>query len=203
MQKMRSLPRDVSNKAMMMIRSRMGWAAALVVFGGCSTARAGTVADGEAASAAASFYCERSHTNHAWSYQHRGFYVDGEGAVFSFRHGREHQPLLRVPLDSLTEQALLARYAPGRTRAGSVAPAEMAERHAQVLQARAGALSPRVRRGADMGGTVRRCYLPDEAGVYREVLLRQTGDWERENTAPAARELSRWLDSIALRVPSR
>ncbi|HEX2202755.1 MAG TPA: hypothetical protein VHG91_05645, partial [Longimicrobium sp.] len=53
-------------------------------------------------------------------------------------------------------------------------------------------------RGADMGATVRRCFLPDASGVYREVLLRQTGDWERENLSPAAARLSRWLDSLAL-----
>jgi hypothetical protein len=176
---------------------RPAFLAALVLLGGCLSA--GMVWRG-AAPAAPPFYCERSHTNHAWSYQHRGVYVDPAGGVFGFAHGRGDQALLRVPADSVTEQALLARYAPGRTPAGTVPPAEMARRYGQVLRAREGALSPRTRRGADMGATLRRCFVPDAGGIYREVLLRQTGDWERENTAPAARELSRWLDSIALRT---
>lgn len=181
-----------------MIRSRPGCAAALALLCGCHPARAGTV---EAASGVPSFVCERSYTNHARGYQHRGVYVDGAGGVFGYRHAPADQRLLRVPADSLAGEALLARYAPGRTRVGTVAAAEMAERYGQVLRAREGALSPRVRRRADAGATVRRCYLPDGAGVYREVLLRQTGDWERENASPAAAELSRWLDSLALRAP--
>lgn len=180
--------------------SRLRFAAIVLLLSGCRSARAGTPEPVEAQTAAQPFFCERSHTNFAWSYAHRGIYVDSGGAVFGFRHGRGDQALLRVHADSLTEQALLARYAPGRTRAATVPAVEMAERYAQVLAAREGTLSDRRRRGADMGATVRRCFLPDAAGVYREVLLRQTGDWERENTSPAAAQLSRWLDSLALRV---
>jgi hypothetical protein len=179
----------------MLIRLVLPAAAALLLVSGCRSARAGTPSQ-----APQPFFCERSHTNFAWSYQHRGLYVDGGGQVFSFRHAREDRPLLQVHADSLTEQALLARYAPGRTRAGSVEAAEMAERYRLVLQAREGARTERSRRGADMGATVRRCYLPDSGGVYREVFLRQTGDWEQANTSPAAAQLSRWLDSLALRA---
>lgn len=190
-------PRDSRDKGDDVNGSRLG-AAALALLGGCPSAQA---ADGaESASAVPPFYCERAYTNHAWGYQHRGVYVDRDGGVFSFRHEGNDQVLLRVPADSLTEQALLARYAPGRAPAGRVDAAEMAERYAQVLQARAGTLSPRQHRRADAGATLRRCFLPDEAGIYRPVVLRQTGDWEFENTAPAARELSRWLDSLALRA---
>ena len=173
---------------------------ALAILGGCRSAQAGAVPPPEPAPAAQSFFCERSHTNHARSYQHGGIYVDREGAVFSFQHGRGDQALLQVPADSVTEQALLARYAPGRTRVGTVEPAEMAERYAQVLQARTGTLTERRRRGADMGAAVTRCFLPDKSGIYREVVLRQTGDWQFENTSPAAAELAGWLDSLALRA---
>ena len=180
--------------------SRLRSFAIILLLCGCQSARAGTPQPAENQPAARPFFCERSHTNFAWSYQHRGIFVDSGGAVFSFRHGRGDSRLLRVHADSMTEQALLARYAPGRTRAATVPAAEMAERYAQLLQARHGALSDRRRRGADMGSTVARCFLPDAAGVYREVLLRQTGDFQRENTSPSAAQLSRWLDSLALRA---
>jgi hypothetical protein len=144
-----------------------------------------------------SIFCERSHTNHAWGYQHRGIYVDGAGGVFRFEHGRGDRTL-QTPADSVTEAALLARFAPGRVSAGTVAPAELSARHREVLQARDGALTERSRRMADAGVTVRRCWLPDEGGRYREVFLRQTGDWERENRSPAAARLAGWLDSLAL-----
>ncbi|HEX2205213.1 MAG TPA: hypothetical protein VHG91_18030, partial [Longimicrobium sp.] len=91
-------------------------AAALVLLCGCSSARAASV---ETAPAPPPFFCERSHTNHAWSYQHRGIYVEGAGGVFAFRHGPGDQALLRVPADSMTEAALLARWAPGRAPAGT------------------------------------------------------------------------------------
>jgi hypothetical protein len=180
-----------------LIPSRRWSVAFLLLLAGCQSARAGTGPSAREASSAARFYCERSHTNHARAYEHRGIYVDPEGAVFSFRHGRDDHALLQVPADSLTEQALLARYAPGRTPAGTVAPEEMAERYAQLLQTRGGTLTERRRRGADMGATVTRCFLPDKAGIYREVVLRQTGDWQFENTSPAAAQLWEWLDSLA------
>jgi hypothetical protein len=183
--------------------SRFRSFAIILLLCGCQSARAGTPEATENTPAARPFFCERSYTNHARGYQYRGIYVDSGGAVFSFRHARGDSRLLRVHADSMTEQALLARYAPGRTRAATVPAAEMAQRYAQVLQAREGAPSDRRRRGADMGAVVTRCYLPDAAGVYREVLLRQTGDWQRENTSPAAAQLSRWLDSLALRARGR
>lgn len=184
-----------------MISSRLRTSAIILLLAGCQSARAGTVPSAETTAAAPSFFCERSYTNHARGYQHRGIYVDSAGAVFSFRHARGDQALLRVPADSLTERALLARYAPGRTHIEPLRSAETAQqRYRQVLQAREGARSERVRRGADMGAITRRCYLPDAAGVYREVLLRQSGDWERHNTSPAAAQLSAWLDSLAFRA---
>ena len=168
----------------------------LVLVGGCRAAQAGTVA----AVQQPRMYCERSHTNQAWSYHHQGIYVDPDGGVFAFEHAPGDQALLRVPADSMMERALLARYAPGRRQVGTVPAAELAQRHAQAAEARTGTLSERTSRGADMGDTVNRCWLPDAGGVYREVVLRHRGDWEFENRSPAAAQLSRWLDSLALRV---
>lgn len=168
-------------------------AALFVLVGGCRTAQAGTAAPAQQQR----FFCERSTTNFAWSYIHRGIYVDADGGVFRFQHARGDQGLLRVHADSMTEQALLARYAPGRRQVDTVPAAEVARRHAQAVEARGGTLTERRRRGADMGATVSRCWLPDSAGVYREVVLRQRGDWESENRAPAAAQVSRWLDSLA------
>jgi hypothetical protein len=182
-----------------LIPPRLRIAAIALLLCGCRSARAGTVPVDDAQQPP-SFYCERSHTNHAWSYQHRGIYVDPRGTVFRFEHGRGEQALLQVPVDSVTEQALLARYAPGQTQIGTIQPMEMAERYRQAREAGEGTLTERRRRGADMGATVTRCFLPDAAGVYREVLLRQRGDWERENRSPAATQLSAWLDSLALRA---
>lgn len=173
-----------------------------LILSGCRSASARPVPPAgppvDARPAQESFFCERSYTNYARGYRHRGLYVDAVGGVFLYEHGRADYPLLRVPADSLTEQALLARYTPGRVSVATVSPAEVAARYLEVLQAREGTLTERVRRMADAGATVRRCWLPDAGGVYREVFLRQTGDWERENRSPAAARLSRWLDSLAL-----
>ena len=185
-----------------LIRSTLRSAAVVLVLGGCRSASAGAAPPADppvdAQPSRQAFYCERSYTNFARGYQHRGIYVDPSGGVHRYRHGRADAPLLRVPADSLTERALLARYAPGRGSAGTVAPAEMAQRYQDVLAAREGARTGRVRRMADAGATVRRCWLPDAGGVYREVFLRQTGDWEQASRAPAATRLSGWLDSLAL-----
>jgi hypothetical protein len=183
-------------KGFRLTRLLLRTATILLLVGGCRSARAAANVDPQTRS----FFCERSHTNHAWSYQHRGIYVDGAGSVFRFEHTDADQHLLRVPADSMTEQALLARYAPGRRQVGTVTAAEMERRHAQAVEARDGTFSERMNRGADMGDAVWRCWLPDTTGIYREVVLRQDGDWEFENRSPAASELSRWLDSLALRL---
>lgn len=189
------------NERQRLIPSRLRSAAILLLLCGCQSARAGTPQPAQTQAATPSFYCELSTTNHAWSYRHDGIYVDPQGTVFRFEHGPGDQALLRVPADSLTEQALLARFAPGRRPVGTaVPPAEMAQRYRQAVEARDGKRSEGVNRGADMGATVRRCFLPDAAGVYREVFLREDGDWEQENQAPAAVSLSRWLDSLALHL---
>jgi hypothetical protein len=168
---------------------------------GCRSASAGTPPPADPRPAQQpSFYCEHSHTNHAWSYQHRGIYVDPKGGVFRFEHERGDQALLNVPADSVTEQALLARFAPGRASVGTVAPAEMAERYRQVRAAVDGERSERRGRGADMGDTVSRCFLPDTDGIYREVFLAQSGDWEQHNLSPTAAKLGHWLDSLAFQV---
>lgn len=195
--KIRTVP-TFSHKGPGLIKPLLTTAALLVIVGGCRTARAGTAAP---VPEQTRLYCELSHTNHAWSYQHEGIYVDPDGGVFRFEHAPGDQALLRVPTDSMTEQALLARYAPGRRRSGTVAAAELARRRAQAAEARTGTLSERTSPGADMGDTVNRCWLPDAGGVYREVVLRHRGDWEFENRSPAAAELSRWLDSLAMRPP--
>jgi hypothetical protein len=181
-----------------LIKPLLAAAVLLGVVAACRTAQAGIPASpGPARVQQPRFYCERSHTNHARAYTHRGIFVDADGGVYRYQHGRGDQALLQVPADSMTEQALLARYAPGRRRVDSIAAMEMPRRYAQVAEARGGTLTERRRRGADMGATVNRCWLPDAAGIYREVVLRQRGDWELENRSPAAVELSRWLDSLS------
>ena len=98
----------------------------------------------------------------------------------------------------MATKVVMEALSPTVSDTGTVAPAEMAQRYQDVLAAREGARTERVRRMADAGATVRRCWLPDAGGVYREVFLRQTGDWEQASRAPAATRLSAWLDSLAL-----
>lgn len=140
-------------------------------------------------------FCDTSHINSAWGYQQRGVYVDPEGNVYSYGGDKVWSP--KQP-ESPTEQELEEQYSQGRKPIGKVDAQELHEKYRLVEPASRGQLSKPIQHGADQGESVSRCYMFDAAaGRYREVELKVTGDVSYENLAPSARELTKWLESIA------
>ena len=146
------------------------------------------------------FYCENSYTNFAWGYQHRGRYVDGQGRVFAFGSESSDVSAKASPpaqSDSLTQQELEQKYSHGRRQVGTVNAQSLNDARRWLSDARSGSLSPKVRRAFDMGTGASSCWIR-EAGTerYRTIELAVDGDWRYRNTAPAAGELVRWLESV-------
>jgi hypothetical protein len=143
------------------------------------------------------FLCERSYTNFAWGFQHRGIYVDGRGTVYSYAYQRGEKPWSRGRDAMLTEQALEEKYRHSRKVVGAVDPRELQEKVRLIGVASQGEYSERVQRGADQGGTASLCYLYDAVtDRYRPVELKVEGDWNSENLSPSAKELVRWLETL-------
>ncbi len=145
------------------------------------------------------FLCESSHTNFAWGFSHHGIYVDNQGNVYKFDYGTnaEPWPLVPVPPDSVTEQALEERYSHGRKLIGKIDSKDLLEKYRLIAPASKGQYSKHVQQGADQGGNAEICYLYDEAtGRYTDIELREQGDWSYENLSPEAKQLAEWLKSL-------
>ncbi len=182
-----------------MIMKSIAYALLILCFAFCNCAYANL--DGSTQSStqqtAQRIFCERSYTNFAWGFQHRGIYVDSEGDVFRYEYQRDDRVWSPKQPDSPTEQELEDKYNHGRKAIGKVGPQELHEKYRLVEPASRGRLSKHVQRGADQGESVSRCYLLDAAaGRYKEVELKVAGDWSYENPAPSAKELTKWLESL-------
>ena len=143
------------------------------------------------------FLFEKSYTNFAWGYQHRGIYVDGRGDIYSYQYGPQNTQPTPPNGEIITDQSLETKYNANRKLIGKVEPRLLQEMTARIRPASLGKQSERVSQGADMGSTQRLAYLwIPQTGTYRKVELRVTGDWAYHNLSPAARELADWLDSL-------
>lgn len=151
--------------------------------------------------AVSDFYCEHSYTNFATGYQHVGTYVDGQGRVFAF--GSESSDAAVKPWqpkqpDSPTRQEVEVKYSHDRRQVGTIDAERLTAVRRWLADARTGSLSKKTQRGADMGSTASQCWIREGSREdYRSIELAVDGDWSYRNTAPAAAELTRWLQSLA------
>jgi hypothetical protein len=141
-------------------------------------------------------FCEKSYTNFAWGYQHRGVYVDPQGNLYSYASAAGDKPW-SPETGSPTEQELERKYSRGRKLIRKIDPQELLEKYRLVEPATKGQFSKRVQEGADRGEIVSQCYSFDAAtGRYKEVEFKVEGDWSYENVAPSAKALAQWLESL-------
>jgi hypothetical protein len=151
------------------------------------------------------FYCENSYTNFATGYQHHGTYVDSRGQVFAFgsaSSGPGAIPWQPKHPESPTREELEEKYSHDRRPIGSVDARTLTEVRGWIGKARAGTLSKKVQRGADMGTAASQCWVSDAGkNAFRPVELAVDGDWSYSNTSPAAAELVRWLKTVSTTKP--
>src|SRR5688500_873455 len=137
---------------------------------------------------------EVEYVNHAWGFTWDGYYVDAEGAVWSYSLAN---PWEHDGQETWTGGELLEKYVQGRSLTRVLSAAEVAERYEAVGAAAAGPLGPRQGRCAD-AGTIRYHALVYDAEQerYTRVLLYQAGDVAQANHSPAAQALTEWLREI-------
>ncbi len=137
---------------------------------------------------------EVSYINWAWGYQDRGIYIDRDGRVCSYDLS-DRKPRFQYPEDRVYTRAMLDdKYSGHCVLIGTVDLETLAAMSALVGPASQGQLTEPVHTGCDFGGEGFTAFLFDaETGTYTSVLLRQCGDWSRQNTAPEAATLHDWL----------
>ncbi|HEX4948500.1 MAG TPA: hypothetical protein VFZ34_17635 [Blastocatellia bacterium] len=143
-------------------------------------------------------YCERSFTNFAWGYQHKGIYIDPEGNLYSYSYQPKDKPWSPKQDDAPTAAELEDKYSHGRKLLRKLEPEEWQAKRKLLAAASKGEMSKRKQSGADMGSQVCRCYVADATGQqYKQIELRVQGDWSYENLAPSAKMLADWLESLS------
>lgn len=133
--------------------------------------------------------------NYAWGYQHNGWLIDSSGNVYSYDKpenwtfpdsaGRIRQQDMNRNLDA----AELVYVIPDMNMLNA--------KISLIPAAGEGSLQGPVYEMCDAGiaGYYGFLFNP-ETGIYRKVLLRQTGDARIENSAPESAELYDWLVSL-------
>jgi hypothetical protein len=135
------------------------------------------------------------YVNYAWGYSHSGIVIDSAGNVGYFRLPESwHTP---DSLGYISESDMNDNFRPLKDVPVTVEKEALIKYYAMLPEASQGELSKTVNRMADDGATVYSgfLYLPS-IKKYKQVLIRQWGDWEIENYSPDAEEIFKWLKVI-------
>ena len=130
--------------------------------------------------------------NHAWGYQHRGWYIDPNGDIYTYRYSARR--ITGVSTDPATASV---RYAARPTKVGHIDARTLAAKRALIPRAVGGKVVS-MGMANDAGTYTVRAFVRDPAGKRPAVAvpLYQAGDTANENTAPAAKALSAWLRTL-------
>ena len=136
------------------------------------------------------------HVNHAAGYTLKGFYIDHEGNVFGYDHSDGFWN--RSASDAIGEKDLLEKYQHGNKKLGTVEAEDLAKYYRLIERASTGEV-PEAKDGGmrDYGSTYYLAFLwQADQSQYIPIILRQEGDWVRDNTSGSAGELVQWLKEI-------
>lgn len=137
--------------------------------------------------------------NFAWGYQHNGWFIDSSGNVSCYNlPDNWHFP---YSLGYISAAAMDSNLMETDSICYVLDKKELAEKVGLIEEAAKGELSEPMHTGCDMGGRSYTGFIYNsENKTYKEILLKQTGDWSIDNYSQAAVDLSKWLESINCEV---
>lgn len=143
-------------------------------------------------------YFEVAHVNYAWGRVMKGYFVDGNGTVYSY----DHSSTLWQPKDpdAVTGAELREKFA-NRKEVAQLNRMTLARMIALIDPAAQGGMSDPVSVCHD-AGTYRYLAYQYEAGAYHPVLLYQYGDFAQRNLSDEAETLYTWLFTLSGGAPS-
>ena len=133
-------------------------------------------------------------SNHAWITQHSGIMIDSTGYVMQFNlpstwnwpddQGFITQEQMQENLDQ-TEKIICA-----------VTKNDFAKYSSKLLKAENGKISALKNKMNDFGTVQYSGFIFDpDNNRYKRILIKQFGDWERDNSSKEAQALYEWLKS--------
>ena len=135
------------------------------------------------------------YVNHAWGYAHSGIVIDSAGKVGYFRlPGNWHSP---DSLGYICESDMDDNYRQLNVVQRTVTKEGLLKYYGMLPDASQGKLSKPYNRMFDAGVTVYSgfLYLPS-LKKYKQVLIKQWGDWQIDNYSQEAEEIFKWLKSV-------
>jgi hypothetical protein len=143
-------------------------------------------------------YFELSYLNYAWGYVHQGWVIDQDGKVYSFRNPKQwnmpdeegyikHNDLNnnRLYCDSIINTVDSKSLNYFVSLIPSVAYKSVTDKKWT---------------GCDAGVLSYCCYYYDPTkGKYKQIILKESGDYSRENTSQYAEAISNWMSTIQAR----
>jgi len=140
-------------------------------------------------------YFQVEYINYAWAYNHSGFTVTPQGEILSFDKTTtwtfaENGVILTDSLNKNLDASVKLDTLIGQ--------GEMEIYKKLAVDAVSGKLSEPIQVGADMGACLWKIIIPEKENAlhYREILLNQTGDFEKHNLAPEAEIITAWLTRL-------
>lgn len=140
------------------------------------------------------------HVNFAWGYTLKGFYIDGDGMIYTY--DRKGDPWLPDSVQkgshSYPGPDLMSKFR-NRKSAGRIDPSIVKQKIALIRPASRGEIF-RQHQAYDAGWSGCVAYLFDErADAYTAILLGAEGDFLERNSSQEAKSLLLWLRSLQIR----
>ncbi|WP_167619132.1 hypothetical protein [Maribellus sediminis] len=146
-------------------------------------------------------YFQYDYINSAWGYQHSGWLVDSSGNVFCYNN-----PENWIDLDSLGYISSLEmdnNIMEIDSLCYTIDKNELNNKLSLIYEASKGVISEPIHEMYDAGGAEFSGYLYNaETKMYKQVLLKLTGDYRIDNSSPESFELHEWLKSIQIEISS-
>ncbi len=140
------------------------------------------------------FYFELEDFNNAWGYVHTGYYIDGQGNLYSY--DRSNEPWEFFDHSSFTEGQLSEKYTSSKL-IRSVPQEELLEKYQIALQIGRGKLSESKLTCFDFGHITFWVYVYNKfQGRYYPILIYRAGDYTQRNLSEDATTLFEWIVNL-------
>ena len=139
---------------------------------------------------------EVEYVNHAWGLSWNGLVIERNGDIYAYDHS--HEIWAPSSDDSYTETELDDKYNHLSHYVGRIDEATIVQQFSRIGSVGDHFLNPH-QACADAGSIAYRAFHYEAgSGRYRPLLLREEGDFPKQNLSDAAEDLASWLRNLTL-----
>ena len=137
--------------------------------------------------------------NCAWGFQHNGWIIDSSGTVYTYN--KPYNWIFPNSSDMISSNEVENNLILTDTISFQIDREVLISKFHLLKKAAMGQTSKPINKGNDMGAYCSFGYTYNSVdGNYKQVLLKQTGDFLIDNSAKEAKELHEWMVSIDSKI---